>query len=154
MPLHDLCQRNVVTINPQASVVEAARLMKEKHVGDLIVIDAHEYPPRPIGIVTDRDIVTMVVAADIATESVTVSDIMARRLATARVEDDLQDVTRKMREAGVRRMPIVDDHGSLVGIVSIDDIYQRLSAELRNLASVSAFQVLKERSGGTILSRL
>ncbi len=146
MPLRDICKRNVICINPQATVLEAARIMKSRHVGDLIVIDPHAIPPRPVGIITDRDIVTLVVAADVAAADVLVEDVMARHLQTACHDDGLFDVTRKMRETGVRRLPVVDDRGGLIGVVSIDDIYQLLSTEFRNLAAVSASQVATERS--------
>lgn len=153
MPLRDVCQRNVVCINPQTTIHEAAKLMKEKHVGDLVVIDAHAIPPRPVGMITDRDIVTMVVAADVQPTEVLVEDIMARQIRVVHQDEGVYELTLKMREAGVRRMPVVDDNGGLVGVVSIDDVYKLLSSEFGNLAAVSAFQLANEVQGGALASR-
>jgi CBS domain-containing protein len=79
---------------------------------------------RPVGIVTDRDIVVEVVAAGLDPNTLTVGEIMARTLAVAREEDDALVSLKTMRRRGVRRLPVVDSAGGLVGIVTLDDLLE------------------------------
>ncbi|MGZ5685291.1 MAG: CBS domain-containing protein, partial [Usitatibacter sp.] len=91
-------------------------------------------PLRPIGIITDRDIVVKVVAGEVNARTVTVDEVLAgRTLAVAREDDPAVDSLRKMRRNGVRRLPVVDSRGQLVGIVALDDF---LVAESESLADM------------------
>lgn len=120
----ELCIRDVVVANPEESVVEAARRMAELGVGDLVVVaDQPGGLPRPIGIVTDRDLVIEVLARpDRVPASLTLADVMRRDLVLAFEDDDIEGVIAKMRQHTIRRIPIVDRHGGLQGILSIDDV--------------------------------
>jgi CBS domain-containing protein len=151
--LKTLCNRHVVHIHADASVLDAAHLMREKHVGDVVVVDGEHGLLRPIGMLTDRDIVTLVVGEDISPENVRVSDVMAHNPKVINQFDEVFTAIERMSEAGVRRLPIVDDRGSLVGIVSADDIHQILTRMQNNLASISSQQIVHEVTGATLVNR-
>jgi CBS domain-containing protein len=119
----ELCVRDVVTASTDESILDAAWRMAEFDVGDLVVVV--EQPPglpRPIGIVTDRDLVVQVLARQRVPRETTVGDIMRRSLVVARDDDDIEGVIEKMRERGIRRIPIVDATGGLQGMLTIDDV--------------------------------
>ncbi len=107
--------------------------MAEYGVGDVIVVV--EQPPalpRPIGIVTDRDLVVQVLAdPDRAPGRVKVSDVMNRDLVVAREADDVESVVARMRERAIRRIPIVDDEGGLQGLLSLDDVLGWMRDQLK-----------------------
>ena len=150
MSLKDFCTRNVVCVGPAATILEAALLMREKHVGDLVVVQDPDRPKAPLGIVTDRDLVLKVIAARLPPESTKVEDVMLVEPRTVRDTDGVLEATEKMEAAAVRRLPVVDATGNLKGMVSIDDLYERLTTELGNLSRVSARQVSKR--GGRLLT--
>lgn len=130
MKVGEICQREVVTIGNTPDVVEAARLMREKHVGFLVVLQEDDALRRPVGVLTDRDIVLQVTAPAVDERDVTVEDLMTRQPLIAKEDDDLSEVLQAMRLAGVRRVPVVDVRGSLVGIVAIDDAIEFITGLL------------------------
>ncbi len=134
----DLCTREVVACPPSLSVDEAARLMRERHVGSVVVVEMGDGGRLPAGILTDRDIVTAVVAKDVDPKTLRVGDVMSATVAVVRAHDTLCDVLSQMRRHGVRRIPVIDAHGVLAGIVSQDDVLSAIAGELQALASVSA----------------
>ena len=136
MSIGDFCNRDVVVIEKDASVQEAARLMRQYHVGALVVCDEREGRRVPLGLVTDRDIVVEVLGEAVEIGSVMVGDIMGAKLLTARESDELWETLQRMREAGVRRLPVVDELGSLQGIVTMDDVVELLADELAQLAKL------------------
>lgn len=150
MSIGDICNRDVVVVEREATVREAARLMREYHVGDLVVVRGGGVK-EPIGIVTDRDIVVEVLGEDVAVDAVTVGDIMSDKLVTGREEDELWDTLQRMRIAGVRRLPVVDRHGALQGILTLDDVIELMAEELAQAAKLVARERAVEdsaRSGG------
>jgi CBS domain-containing protein len=130
MSLERICTKVVVTISPDATVLEAAKLMHSKHVGCLVVLD----DSRPIGILTDRDIVLKTIAAGEKPEATLVKRAMTTNPTAVNVNYDLLDAVRLMRGRGVRRLPIVDEHRHLFGIVTLDDLLMAFSAEVGDLA--------------------
>lgn len=151
--LKNLCNRHVVHIHADASVLDAAHLMREKHVGDVVVVNGEEGFLRPVGMLTDRDIVTLVVGEDIPPESVRVSDVMAHNPKVINQCEEIFTAIERMSEVGVRRLPIVDDRGGLVGIVSADDLHQILTRMQSNLASISTQQIVHEVTGASLINR-
>ena len=119
MKAEEIMSRNPRTVTPETAVVEAARLMKSEDVGVLPVVES-ESSRRLVGIVTDRDIAIRVVAE--GRTSATVRDAMSTGVRTCKQDDDLKTVMQLMASEQVRRVPIVDDRGELVGIVSQADI--------------------------------
>ena len=138
MPVKDVCVRTVVHVRRETTILEAAQLMRQHHVGDLIVADPDHDSVRPVGIITDRDIVLSVVAPKLEASVITVGDIMGDELVTCREDMGVSECIRKMRSKGVRRMPIVSERGDLVGIVSVDDLIEMMAEELSELSKLIA----------------
>ena len=136
MKLKDICVLDAVTCLPSATVAEAARLMRQKHVGDLIVIDDADEEKEPIGIVTDRDIVIEVLALSRDPAAVKVSEIMSTHLVIASASEDMSAALERMRSQGVRRVPVVDDNGLIVGIITLDDLLKAHAEQAQALAHV------------------
>lgn len=127
MKVGEICQRNVVCIDSAVELSAAAQTMRERHVGFLIVHRADDELRRPIGVLTDRDIVIEVVAKNVPADSLTVDDVMTRQPVIANEHEDLSDVLQGMRIAGVRRVPVVDARGAVVGVFAIDDAFDVLT---------------------------
>lgn len=132
MSLARFCRKTVAVIQSTQSVAEAAEQLRDRHVGALVVV---EEELRPVGMLTDRDIVTRVVAERKDATAVLVSDVMSPRPAVAHVDDTLDQTLFTFKKRGVRRLPIVDALGRMVGLVSIDDVLVLLSAELDQTAA-------------------
>jgi len=136
MTVSAVCNHNVATIERSASVVDAAVRMRAEHVGDLIVVDQRATRRVPVGILTDRDIVVAVVAKGVSPNAVTVGDAMSGKLLTVNQDNGIEHALRDMRRAGVRRAPVVDSSGELVGVLSIDDVIDHLAVELGHIADI------------------
>lgn len=136
MSTGELCSRIVVVAGRNDTAATAADLMRGHHVGDVVVVDEIDGARRPLGIVTDRDIVVEVVATRLDAEAVFLGDIMSEDLVVARESDDASDILESMRRQGVRRAPVVDAKGSLVGILAIDDVIQFLAEQMGDLSSL------------------
>jgi CBS domain-containing protein len=132
MTVQDLIIEGVETAGPSATVETLAMRMEEAKVGSIVIEEGME----PIGIVTDRDIAVRVDARDRDARDVMATDVMTEDPATVRANAGLFEVTQVMREHSVRRMPVVNDEGTLVGIITLDDVMALLTTELENLASV------------------
>jgi len=144
MAVGELCNREVVITEKTASVVDAAQLMRTHHVGDLVVVEDRGGRTHPVGIVTDRDIVVEVVAAGVNPDSLKVGDIMGPEVATVRESEGLFEALRYMRDKGVRRMPVVDREGGLVGILTLDDLLSLLAEEMTELAKLVSHERQRE----------
>ena len=136
MNIEAICNREVITVQRDATVLHAAMLMREYHVGDVVVIKNHKNKVVPIGIVTDRDLVMEVVATELDCRVITVGDIMLSSLTTAKDSLGVLEVIQLMTSKGVRRMPVVDDGGSLLGIVTLDDLLLLLAKEFGSLSKL------------------
>jgi CBS domain-containing protein len=144
MGLGEICNRVVVVTTRDTGVDEAARLMREHHVGSLVVVDETAMGRKPAGIVTDRDIVIEVVAAGVAPATVRVGEIMGPELAMAQETDEPWDTIKRMRARGVRRMPVVNGSGVLVGIVTVDDLVETIAEQLDGLVKVIGQEQARE----------
>ncbi len=129
MNIYELCQRHVVTVRRHEELATAARMMRERNVGCLVVVEAIGTGggERPIGLLTDRDIVTNAIAGANDLRGILVDDAMSRHPVTVWSSSSLDDALQRMRNGGVRRVPVVDDRGRLVGILALDDIFEHLS---------------------------
>ena len=143
MNVGEICSRIVVTAERGMPVQQAAKLMRDHHVGALVVTEGSAGSRRPIGIVTDRDMVVEVVAADVDYRTLTVGDIMSERPATIGETAGLFENIAQMRSGGVRRLVVVDANEQLLGIIAMDDLLAVLSEELSTLAQ--AIQVEQRR---------
>jgi CBS domain-containing protein len=145
MLVSEFCSREVIVVGKEETIQEAARLMREHHVGDVVVVEEREEERFPVGILTDRDIVVELVAAGIALDAVSIGDVMSFELTTAREEDGLIETIGEMQRKGVRRIPVVDARGALVGILTIDDLLEVVSEQLSGLVKVIAREQERER---------
>lgn len=137
MQVGDLCQRLVFTIRRSDEVSRAAQLMREKHVGYLVVAEPDPAGgfPRPAGVLTDRDIVVSVVAREVDPKAVRVGDIMTLNPVTALESEPIQAALFKMREFGVRRLPIVNARRELVGILAIDEVLKVIAGDAQDVVA-------------------
>ncbi|WP_437855931.1 CBS domain-containing protein [Sorangium sp. So ce363] len=133
----EFCNRSVVTVGKTDTMLEAARRMRVHHVGCLVIATKADGRVTPVGIITDRDIVVGVLAtAREYLDTIQVADLATEPLVTARENESLADALARMRGHGIRRMPVVDEKGALVGLVAFDDILEFLSGELADLAAL------------------
>ncbi len=135
------CNRAVAYIDGDESALEAAKLMRQHHVGDLVITREDRGRHLPVGVVTDRDLVLEVLAQGIDPDSVTVGDLFTSpTLITATIDDELEDTLRSMRSNGVRRVPVVEDDGALVGIITMDDMLGVMAGQLLDITRLIARQ--------------
>jgi CBS domain-containing protein len=144
MTVMDVCKKPVETASPDETVVEAARRMRDRHVGDLVVADTHG---RPVGILTDRDIVVSVVAqSPDRLAELRVGDVMTPDPATVRAQEPLDTALAQMRALGIRRLPVIGTEGQLEGIVAFDDVVGFVARELGKLADLVTREQAYERN--------
>jgi CBS domain-containing protein len=136
--ISQFCTRDVVTVAPHTSVVEACALMRKHHVGAVVVVEETASGKRPLGVLTDRDIAVEVVALRLAPESLKVSEVVQRDVTTIREDAGYAETVRLMSINGVRRMPGVDERGNLVGIITVDDVLRQIAAPLVALSDLVA----------------
>ncbi len=144
MTVGEICNREVIVIQRDEAVVEAAKLMRQYHVGAVIVIDKHNDRQIPVGIVTDRDLVVEVLATELDETVITVGDIMAPDIFTVKENTATYEAIEFMRRKTIRRLPIVDETGELVGILTLDDVLQLLSEQSLDLAKLVRYEQKKE----------
>lgn len=137
MPIGEFCNREVVFATRNMSIPEAAQLMRQHHVGDLVVVDQTGGRCLPVGIVTDRDITIEIIAKSLDVNRFSVADIMSPQLISVPDSEGVFETIRLMLTRGIRRVPVVNSEGELEGIVSADDILDLLAEELSQLARVA-----------------
>jgi len=110
--------------------------MREKHIGYLVVVepDAADQSLRPVGVLTDRDIVVSVVARETDPRALRVGDVMTQPSVTIDVTQPVEKALHEMRRIGVRRLPVTGPRGELIGVLSLDDMLELLAGELQNVA--------------------
>ena len=146
MTIGSICKRNAVVAPKGESIVDAAKRMRMRHVGTVIVAEERDGKQVPIGILTDRDIVLSIVASDAEhLPFLGVSDAMSDDLLTAPEDTSLADALELMQERGVRRLPVVDHCGALVGIVTADDVIRFLAEELGQVVKLMNHEEQVER---------
>ena len=146
MQLCDIATREVVTVERNTSLSACAARMREHHVGTVVVVERAEGRVRPVGIVTDRDIVVEAVAQALDPSALSAGEIMAAPIGTVAPSDDVVDALARMRERGARRLAVVREDGGLDGIVALDDIVSALVQQLGAAAEVADVARTKESS--------
>jgi len=146
MRIGEICTREVVHCERDASVVEIAELMRNHHVGDVIVAEPHQGKLVPVGIVTDRDLVVQVLAQGVGLDAFTAQDLMSDELVTATETEAVYDAIWHMRSKGIRRLPVVDERKFLVGVLTADDVTEFLAEELAQVARIVPHQVKLEKT--------
>ena len=144
MAVGELCNREVVVARNDITVRSAAQLMRERHVGCVVLVEEHDGKHRPCGIVTDRDIVVAVTALGLDADVIRAGDVAAKELLEINETAGIAETVSVMRMKGVRRLPVVDQDGFLTGIIAADDILELLAEELSGLASMVSHEHRKE----------
>jgi CBS domain-containing protein len=145
MKIGEICTVQTIYCKRDETVQGASLLMRKSHVGDLVVVDEPDGSRIPIGIITDRDIVVSVIALGLDPASLLVGDIMSDDLLTASEDDDVYETIERMRFRGIRRVPVVNLGGGLIGIVSVDDLLEFLAEEMSELSRISSHQQAHEK---------
>jgi len=146
MRIPEICTTEVVCCRPQASALDAARLMRHKHVGDVVVVSDPEGDRVPLGVVTDRDLTIEVLGNGRDAAQTTLSDVMRSPVVVATESEDASSVLERMRFHGVRRIPVVDARGTLVGIVTLDDLLRALLSDMQTLLASQTKAQRREQS--------
>lgn len=133
MGIGRICAREVDTARAEESVQAAAQRMGTRRVGTLIVVDEQN---TPVGVLTDRDVAVRVVAWGRDPHRTTVSEVMTTGVTTIPQRTEVEEALALMRSKTVRRLPVVDDRGHLVGVISLDDILTLLAREFRELGQL------------------
>lgn len=138
------CNREVTVIEPHESVRTAVELMRTHHVGDVVVVERSGDVSTPTGILTDRDIVIEILAKDADLGELAVGDVMSGELHTVQEDLQLLDAIKEMRSKGVRRLPVVDERGDLVGILTVDDVLGLVSEQLTDIVGLIVREQVQE----------
>lgn len=134
MKTSELCTKDVVAVPGTATLTTVAKAMREAHVGSVVVIGPEGR--KPVGIVTDRDIVLETVAMGLDPSTITAAEVMTASPAVAQASDDALWALKVMRDRGVRRLPVVDGQGDLAGMLAFDDLMQHVGTTLHDIAQV------------------
>ena len=130
MPVGQICARNVDTAEPDMPVQIAAQRMHDRKVGTLVICDPQH---RPIGILTDRDVMVRTIAKQRDPIRTTVGEVMTEDPHCVSEDAPVESALARMREGPFRRLPVVDGHGALVGVVSLDEVLVQLGSELHQV---------------------
>ena len=133
MTAGEACRREVICATEDMSLKQAAERMRDQHVGSLVVIRKGDSGDIATGILTDRDVAIVAVARDFDPQTLRVGDVMSSDLVSARPEDSLADALATMRGRGVRRLPITTEQGTLIGMLTLDDLLELLADELKTM---------------------
>lgn len=136
MLLKEICTPDVVHCSPETTALGLARLMRERHVGDVVVVEDPQSDQTPIGLVTDRDLVVEVLGRERDPARVRAREIMRKPVVIARTSEDTAQAVERMKAHGVRRIPVMDEHRRLAGIVCLDDLLRQLAAEAGALVEI------------------
>ena len=128
-----ICKRDLDLIGPDDSVASAADRMRQRTVGSLIVVDGSK---RPLGIVTDRDLVIRALADARDADSTPVSEVMTPDIVVTTDETSITSALRLMRDGPFRRLPVVNRDGAVVGLVTLDDMLIRIGREFGEISSL------------------
>jgi CBS domain-containing protein len=145
MAIGEICSREVVFIARNESVAEAARLMRQHHIGSVVVADRAEGRLVAVGMITDRDVTVGVVALGLDPEKTPVEAAMRAELASVRETEGVGRAVQLMRSQGVRRLPVVDNSGALVGLVAADDLLELFGEERSALVAAVSRSARRER---------
>ena len=144
MTIAEICTRDVVVATRDITVRNAAKLMREYHVGCIVLVEEQGGKRKPCGILTDRDIVVAVTALGLDAEVIRAGDVAAKELLELSETAGIAETVAVMRMKGVRRLPVVDKNGTLIGIIAADDVLGLLAEELQGLATMVAREHRKE----------
>ena len=144
MPIGSICITDVVTISKKSKLKEVTHLMEKYHVGSVVVTDSIEGNRIPVGIITDRDIALSMNSTS-NPQDTNVEIVMQSNPISAKTTDGIFDTIVKMRDYGVKRLPVVNGNGTLFGILCADDLLTLMGEEINILSMISEIQISKEK---------
>ena len=144
MTVGQICNRVVVFANRNTPLPDAAKLMRENHIGSLVIVDDSGRGRIPVGMLTDRDIAIAVVAQALDPRTLTAGEVMSGELVTANEQDDMLDTLQRMRRRGIRRVPVLTAAGTLAGIVTLDDLLELVAEQLGDVVKAIATEQSRE----------
>lgn len=147
MDIAGLCQRVVVTVDAHATLREAAVLMRDEHVGALVVTDP-DNASRVVGVLTDRDLVIEILASDADARDTPVGEIASDRLVALPGTSSILEAVSAMEDSGVRRLLVTGDVDRVIGLVSAEDLLDEIAAELDGLARALRSGIDRETAQG------
>ena len=144
MNIAQICTRPIVSIDVGATLRQAVTLMREEHVGALVVTTARDEHSVAVGVITDRDLALEVLSRDLAPSEVSIGSLASRVLAAVPGSAGVTEAVRVMAEHGVRRLLVTGGDGQLIGFVSADDILERLANDVAGLAHALRVGIARE----------
>lgn len=144
MTAGEYCNREIVVTEKNTSITEAAMLMRNHHVGDLVIVEKQAEKTIPTGIITDRDLVVEVIAQKVDPDALSLKDIMSTGLVAVEEKESLLDVLDVMQKKSVRRIVVVDEQGSLQGLLSADDVIELIAEAMNNLTKLVKHEITRE----------
>lgn len=144
MTVGQICNRVVVFAFRNTPLPDAAKLMRENHIGSLVIVDESARGRIPVGMLTDRDIAIAVVAQALDPRTLTAGEVMSGELVTANEQDDMLDTLQRMRRRGIRRVPVLTATGTLAGIVTLDDLLELVAEQLGDVVKAIATEQSRE----------
>jgi len=144
MLLNEICTPDVVCCGADSTALAAARLMRERHVGDVVIVDEPNGDQTPIGVVTDRDIVVEVIAREQNPAQVTLREIMRTPVVVGHATEDVSVAIERMKAHGVRRIPVMGESRRLVGILCLDDLLKQMVADASALVDIVSHEQSRE----------
>jgi len=145
MFIGEICNRNVIITSRETAVVQVAQLMREHHVGSIVITEVQNDCNIPVGIITDRDLVIELISKEVDIASVTAGDVMSTEIITATESSHIYDILKLMRGKGIRRVPVVNDEKVLIGIVTVDDLLDVVISELDDIVNIVAIEQKREK---------
>ena len=139
----DMSPPILATIDESAPLIDAARMMREKGVGDILIVRMSDSGTRPVGIITDRDIVVHAIACDLNPEELTVADLCTREPIMVDADADLAEITMAMNMHGVRRVLVTRD-SEIAGVVTLDNVIDVMAQITTNLSEMLTRQLDNE----------
>lgn len=144
MSVQAICQKDVVTVERHSPLIEVSQQMQKHHVGSVVVTENFEGKKIPCGIITDRDI-ALALGSSGKPQDLPVEQIMQSHPITVSKSEGLFQTIKKMRDYGIKRLPVVEDDGSLFGVISADDLLTLMAEEIGHLAKICEAQVSNEK---------
>jgi CBS domain-containing protein len=141
----ELCSRDLVSVTADTPLMEVAKLMRDEHVGIVIVTKAPADEPVAAGVITDRDIARSLLDRPAGLAGIQAEKVMTRDPLVLDEAESVETAIQHLRDRGVRRAPVVTSHGQLVGLVSTDDLIAHIAGELSSLGRLLEQQPRRER---------
>ncbi len=136
MLLKEVCTLDAICADPQTRVLAAAHLMRTHHVGDLVVVEEPDAERVPLGVITDRDLALEVLGNGLDPATTTLGSLIHRPVVIAHEDEDTSVIVERMHTHGVRRVPVVDSRGAVVGIITLDDLLRVFVDEAAKLVQI------------------